>query len=173
MFCSKARKRTEKENEEDILRGKKFGIWRRKKKTFFLGPSLLFRTDKWKFAQILVCFFLLSFHVLHLFRQWAFIDYVISGMTKTIRLDCTASQLCQFMRPFVNIINYQNCRARKQGKVSMRPKLNLMQVGERSIRAIKMNWLKTIKINWMKTITTNWLKTINMNWMKTIKFNLM
>ena len=158
MFCSKARKRTEKENEEDILRGKKFGIWRKKrKKTFFLGPSLLFRTDKWKFAQILVCFFLLSFHVLHLFRQWAFIDYVISGMTKTIRLDCTASQLCQFMRPFVNIINYQNCRARKQGKVSMRPKLNLMQVGERSIRASKMNWLKTIKLTeWKQSKRTDW-----------------
>ena len=155
MFCSKARKRTEKENEEDILRGKKFGL-RRKKKLFF-GPSLLFRTDKWKFAQILVCFFLLSFHVLHLFRQWAFIDYVISGMTKTIRLDCTASQLCQFMRPFVNIINYQNCRARKQGKVSMRPKLNLMQVGERSIRASKMNWLKTIKLTeWKQSKRTDW-----------------
>ena len=137
MFCSKTRRRTEKENEEDILREKKFGL-RRKKTKRFLGPSLLFRIDKWRFVQILVCFFLLSFHVLHLFRQWAFIDYVISGMTKTIRLDCTASQLCQFMRPFVDIINYQNCRARKQGKVSMRPKLNLMQVGERSIRAIKM-----------------------------------
>ena len=148
-------------------------VFEEKKKTFFLGPSLLFRTDKWKFAQILVCFFLLSFHVLHLFRQWAFIDYVISGMTKTIRLDCTASQLCQFMRPFVNITNYQNCRARKQGKVSMRPKLNLMQVGERSIRAIKMNWLKTIKMNRMKTIKMNWMKEIKINWLKTIKINWM
>ena len=148
-------------------------VFEEKKKKRFFWALPYYSEQIWKFAQILVCFFLLSFHVLHLFRQWAFIDYVISGMTKTIRLDCTASQLCQFMRPFVNIINYQNCRARKQGKVSMRPKLNLMQVGERSIRAIKMNWLKTIKINWMKTITTNWLKTIDMNWMKTIKINLM